>query len=71
MDEFCGTPIYMAPQILKNEPYTAKCDIWSLGLLLYEMLYGSTPWPLRCLATYIKAIERRPLSFPFDVKVGK
>lgn len=35
LTDVCGTPIYMAPQLLKNQPYTAKSDIWSLGLMLY------------------------------------
>lgn len=30
-----GTPLYMAIQILKNTPYSSKCDIWSLGLVFY------------------------------------
>ena len=47
LDEICGTPIYMAPQLLCNEPYNAKCDIWSLGLMLYELIFGCPPWPIR------------------------
>ncbi len=39
-----GTPAYMAPQILKEERYTYKCDIWSLGVILYEMVVGKIPW---------------------------
>ena len=39
-----GTPSYMAPQILKEEKYTHKCDIWSLGVMTYEMLVGKIPW---------------------------
>ena len=35
MDEVCGTPLYMAPQILYEKAYTAKCDVWSLGIMLY------------------------------------
>lgn len=71
MMEFCGTPIYMAPKLLFNEPYTAKCDIWSLGLILFELLYGATPWPVRCIENYKKALLKRPLAFPFNVKIGK
>ena len=71
MMEFCGTPIYMAPQLLFNEPYTAKCDIWSLGLMLFELIYGSTPWPVRCIDTYKQTLLKRPLAFPFDVKIGR
>ena len=49
MADICGTPLYMAPQLLNNEPYTAKSDIWSLGLMLYEMVFGYVPWPCRSL----------------------
>ena len=33
-----GTPLYMAPQILKREKYTSKCDVWSMGVLFYQVL---------------------------------
>ena len=36
-----GTPLYESPQILKSEPYSAKSDIWSLGLIYYEMIFGT------------------------------
>ena len=39
-----GTKSYRAPQVLRNEKYTDKCDIWSLGIVLYYILIGQVPW---------------------------
>lgn len=40
----CGTPLYMSPQIVHEEEYTFKTDIWSLGCLFFELLTGNTPF---------------------------
>ena len=41
---FCGTYEYMAPEIIKEVPYNHSIDIWSLGVLLYELLHGYSPF---------------------------
>ena len=41
---FCGTYEYMAPEIVENKSYDMRVDIWSLGILLYEMLHGHSPF---------------------------
>ncbi|OHS97673.1 CAMK family protein kinase [Tritrichomonas foetus] len=40
----CGSPAYVAPEIIKELPYTSDADIWSLGILLYAMVCGTLPF---------------------------
>ena len=40
----CGTPLYSSPQLLKKRGYSAKVDTWALGVMVYEMLVGVTPF---------------------------
>ena len=39
-----GTPLYLSIEILTGEKYSSKCDVFSVGILLYEMLYGAHPF---------------------------
>ncbi|CAM5999461.1 unnamed protein product [Sphagnum balticum] len=50
-----GSPIYMAPEILRGEIYSTKADIWSLGVVLYEMLYGFCPFESTTIPKLIEA----------------
>ena len=66
-----GTPLYMAPQIIKGEPYGPKCDVWSVGIMLYTMLYGFHPFiskneenKVTNLVQLLKNIENREVNFP-------
>ncbi|EGE01560.1 ULK/ULK protein kinase [Trichophyton equinum CBS 127.97] len=43
-DTLCGSPLYMAPEILRYEKYDAKADLWSVGTVLYEMVVGKPPF---------------------------
>ncbi|KAK0670604.1 Serine/threonine-protein kinase ATG1 [Cercophora samala] len=43
-ETLCGSPLYMAPEILRYERYDAKADLWSVGTVLYEMATGRPPF---------------------------
>lgn len=40
-----GTSIYKSPEMLKGDEYSSKTDIWSLGIMIYLMLFGKYPYP--------------------------
>ena len=40
-----GSPLYMAPEIIKGEVYNEKVDIWSIGVITYMILSGRNPFP--------------------------
>ena len=44
MREQCGTPAYIAPEILRNKGYGLNVDVWSAGVVLFAMLYGTVPF---------------------------
>lgn len=39
-----GSPYYMAPEALRDNVYSGKSDIWSIGVIAYELVVGSQPW---------------------------
>ncbi|RXM27150.1 Serine/threonine-protein kinase Sgk3 [Acipenser ruthenus] len=59
---FCGTPEYLAPEVLRKQPYDNTVDWWCLGSVLYEMLYGLPPFYSRDTAEMYENILHKPLT---------
>ncbi|KAK4268958.1 hypothetical protein QN277_022179 [Acacia crassicarpa] len=43
-DTLCGSPLYMAPEIIQNQKYDAKADLWSVGAILFQLVTGRPPF---------------------------
>ena len=52
----CGTLDYLCPEIINGEAYSFECDIWALGVIMYEFLFGCPPFMKATHASTYKAI---------------
>lgn len=62
-DTLCGSPLYMAPEIIQNKKYDAKADLWSVGAILFQLLTGKPPFsgnhPFQLFQNILESTELR------------
>ncbi|GMH41608.1 hypothetical protein BSKO_09518 [Bryopsis sp. KO-2023] len=59
-----GTPLYMAPELVKEQPYDHTVDLWSLGVILYELFTGQPPFYTNSIYSLIKIIVHNRVKYP-------
>lgn len=64
METACGTPGYVAPEVLKQEPYTAAVDMWSVGVITYILLCGFPPFYDQNNAALFQQIKSGAYDYP-------
>ena len=79
LKKICGSPLYMSPEIILYNSYNSKSDLWSVGIVIYEILFGHNPYSnklisnnLENLINYVKqkiVIDIPPLDKPIDANV--
>jgi len=67
---FAGSPEYAPPEIICYEGHTFMCDWWSFGILLYELLYGYTPFYNKDKNRMYDLIKNGSLSFPDSISIN-
>ncbi|KAI9648323.1 Serine/threonine-protein kinase [Ciborinia camelliae] len=67
-ETLCGSPLYMAPEILRYEKYDHRADLWSIGTVLYEMMTGKPPFRASNHVELLRKIEQNEDGIRFSSK---
>lgn len=67
-ETLCGSPLYMAPEIMQSRKYDAKADLWSVGTILFQLVTGNPPFSGNSQIQLMQNILRsNELHFPHDI----
>jgi len=65
METLCGTPMYLSPEMVKTRKYSMNSDLWSVGVMIFQLFYHSLPFAKpRNILELIKTLENVRLNFP-------
>lgn len=62
-----GTPLYMAPELVQDQPYNHSVDLWSFGIILYELFVGEPPFYTNKLTSLIQLIIKKTIKYPDNI----
>ncbi|KAK8925764.1 CBL-interacting protein kinase 11 [Platanthera zijinensis] len=69
-ETLCGSPLYMAPEIMNLQKYDAKADLWSVGAILFQLVTGKTPFTGNNQIQLLQNINSTDLRFPQDCNLS-
>jgi serine/threonine protein kinase len=69
-ETLCGSPLYMAPEIFLSSTYSTKADLWSLGVILYQSLYGRPPFNSKNQVELVHDLRNGGITYPKNVHVS-
>jgi protein-serine/threonine kinase len=70
-NSFVGTSQYLAPEIIQSNGHSSTVDWWTFGVLMYELLYGTTPFKGKTTEELFENITKEKVKFPKKVNVSK
>jgi serine/threonine protein kinase len=70
MQSFVGTPYYMAPEVALGRSFNEKADLWSLGIILFEMIAGKVPFKGSTHYEILQLIEKGQYSLPEGIQIS-
>ncbi len=62
----CGSPLYMAPELLDKKSYSSEIDIWALGIILYELCFGKNPFAECKDIDELTLLSQQKINIPFN-----
>jgi len=70
MQTMLGTPYYMAPEILEGRPYNERADLWSVGVILFQMVAGCVPFPAKEQMELKNRVLKGEFKIPQNVNIS-
>ena len=66
----CGTPNYIAPEVINTNGHSYEVDIWAIGIIIYTLLIGKPPFETRDVKTTYGKIKKAEYTFPESCKIS-